>query len=107
MQTDQEPEPYTHQGALWLNSIIWALLGLCVLRAFQLSGSYAALDPLMLTLPIAGLGILANLLLALWHFIQGRSRQAWQYLWSLLLLAVCLLGLLRLVFMNAPRKFGG
>jgi hypothetical protein len=107
MELNQSPTTRSYRLPLWLNGITLGLLGLFLWQAYELRGNYAALTPLLLTVPIVGLGFLLDLLLALRYFIRGQRRQAWPYLWGCLLLATCLLGLLRLVLTNAPHKFGG
>jgi hypothetical protein len=116
MQPDQDLTPYTtltHRTVLRLNGVTWVLLGLCPLLAVllrQLQGDYdiAVVILLLLMLPIAAVGALANLLLALWYGILGRGRQAGPYLLGFLLLLLCLVG--QMNFLKAHPligKFGG
>lgn len=106
MEPDQQPTP-TRQTFFWLNGLTWVPLALCLLRLFQLRGTEAALDPMGLALPLAALGALANLLLALRHSFRGQRRLAWAYLLGCVFLAICLLGLAVLVVVTAPRTYYG
>jgi hypothetical protein len=107
MQTDQEPEPYTRRGVLWLNGITWAVLVLCVLDALRVEGAYAALGPLLFMLPVAGLGAVANFLLALWWCLKRRDRQAQPYLLGCLLLFLFSVSYFLYGIMHFPGKIGG
>ena len=69
----------TYAGAVRLNGIVWGLLLVDGLAVAATSGSYAALVPLMVLLPVTGIGLGANLVLFCWKLVTGRFRQALGY----------------------------
>lgn len=82
-----------HTGAKRLNGVVWGLLLLDAFAVGVMSGSYAAFLPLMLLLPMAGVGLAANLGLFCWKMATGRFRQALGYGLGFVLMAVLSLGL--------------
>lgn len=107
MEPDQSLTIRSYRLPLWLNGITWALLVLGGLASLRLWGSYSALTPLLLMLPVAGLGAVANLLFALWCYFKGLNRQADPYLLGCGLLALFFAGHLVYVLVHLPSKFGG
>ena len=78
----------THAGAWRLNGIVWSLLLVDALAVPAMWGSYAALVPLVVLLPMTGIGLGANLVLFCLKLFAGRFRQAGGYGVGFALLAV-------------------
>ena len=81
MQPDQEPEipKYSHRGAIWLNSITWAIIVAALLWGLTVH-DYEVFLPIALILLVTALSTVANLVDCLCLYATGRSRQALLYL---------------------------
>ncbi|GAB3824377.1 hypothetical protein [Hymenobacter jeollabukensis] len=90
-----------HAGAWRLNGVVWGLLLVDGLAVAATSGSYATLGPLMILLPLAGIGLAANLMLFCWKLVTRRFRQALGYGIGFMLLTVFFVGIY--LFLNAIR----